>query len=77
MSGNLDGFEELLLGEERRDYSAKAIDHAMNPQNLGVMENADGYAAGSLGHCGDTEEIWLKIDGSRIKPRQFHDRRMC
>lgn len=70
MTDNLDEFEELMLGEQRRNYSAKTIDHAMNPRNLGVMENADVYAT-ITGPCGDTMEIWLKIDGSTILSSSF------
>ena len=70
MTDNLDEFEELMLGEQRRNYSAKTIDHAMNPRNLGVMENADVYAT-ITGPCGDTMEIWLKIDGSTILRSSF------
>jgi nitrogen fixation NifU-like protein len=70
MPDNLDEFEELMLGEERRNYSAKTIDHAMNPRNLGVMENADVYAT-ITGPCGDTMEIWLKFDGSTILQSSF------
>ncbi len=70
MSDNLDEFEELLLGEARRNYSAKVIDHAMNPRNLGVMEDADVYA-GITGPCGDTMEIWLKIDEDVISGTGF------
>lgn len=70
MTDNLDEFEELMLGEQRRNYSAKTIDHAMNPRNLGVMENADVYAT-ITGSCGDTMEIWLKIDGSTILSSSF------
>jgi len=70
MSDNLDDLEELLLGEELRNYSAKAIDHAMNPRNLGVMENADVYAT-ITGPCGDTIEIWLKIDDNIISKATF------
>jgi len=70
MSDNLDEFEELLLGEERRNYSAQAIDHAMNPRNLGAMENADVYA-NITGPCGDTIEIWLKIDDNIISKATY------
>ena len=70
MTDNLDEFEELMLREQRRNYSAKTIDHAMNPRNLGVMENADVYAT-ITGPCGDTMEIWLKIDGSTILSSSF------
>ena len=71
MSDNLNDFAELLMGDALKSYSAKVIDHIMNPRNLGVMENADGYASGSLGNCGDTMEIWLKIDGSKISRASF------
>jgi nitrogen fixation NifU-like protein len=71
MADNLDELEELLMGEARRNYSAKVIDHAMNPRNLGVIENADGYSSGSLGNCGDTIEFWLKIDGDKISRAGF------
>ncbi len=71
MSAYADEFEELMMGNTVKRYSAKVIDHVMNPRNVGVMENADGYAAGSLGNCGDTMEIWLKIDGSKIIQSSF------
>lgn len=70
MTDNLDEFEELLLGEARKNYSAKVIDHAMNPRNLGVIENADIYAA-ITGPCGDTMEIWLKIGDNVITHAGF------
>ncbi len=70
MPDNLDDFEELMLGEERRNYSAKVIDHAMNPRNLRVLENADIYAT-ITGPCGDNMEIWLKIDDNIILKSSF------
>ncbi len=71
MSGNSDDMTELMMGASLKRYSAKVVDHVMNPRNLGVMENADGYASGSLGNCGDTMEIWLKIDGDVISRAAF------
>ena len=70
MSDNLDDLEELLMGEARRNYSAKVIDYAMNPRNLGVMDNADVYGC-ITGPCGDTMEIWLKIDDNIICQSSF------
>jgi nitrogen fixation NifU-like protein len=71
MTDNNDELAELLMGDTLKRYSAKAVDHVMNPRNLGVMENADGYASGSLGNCGDTIEFWLKIDGDKISRASF------
>lgn len=71
MSDNNNELAELLMGDTLKRYSAKAIDHVMNPRNIGVMEDADSYASGSLGNCGDTMEIWLKIDGGKISRAGF------
>jgi nitrogen fixation protein NifU and related proteins len=71
VSGDSEDIAELMLGESLKRYSAKTIDHVLNPRNLGVMENADGYASGSLGNCGDTIEFWLKINGDKISQAVF------
>jgi nitrogen fixation NifU-like protein len=42
----------------------------MNPRNLGGMEDADVYAS-ITGPCGDTMEIWLKIDDGMITRTGF------
>jgi len=55
-----DKFQELVRDEMRKVYSETAIDHAMNPRNVGNMDTADGYAS-VTGPCGDTMEIWLKV----------------
>jgi nitrogen fixation NifU-like protein len=70
MTDNLDEFEELLMEETRKNYSAKAIDHAMNPRNLGVMENADVYST-ITGPCGDTIEMWIKVKDDIITEARF------
>jgi nitrogen fixation NifU-like protein len=71
VADNSDDMTELMMGASLKRYSAKVVDHVMHPRNLGVMENADGYASGSLGNCGDTMEIWLKIDLSKISRVSF------
>jgi nitrogen fixation NifU-like protein len=42
----------------------------MNPRNLGIMQEADGFAR-VTGTCGDTMEIWLKVDGNTIINASF------
>lgn len=52
-------------------YSEKVMDHFMNPRNMGVIENPDGY--GKIGNpsCGDIMEIFLKIDNDIITDVKF------
>ena len=42
------------------------VDHFMNPRNVGIVENADGYGqAGSL-ECGDLTEVYITVDADII-----------
>ncbi|MFA5629454.1 MAG: iron-sulfur cluster assembly scaffold protein [Dehalococcoidales bacterium] len=70
MADNLDDFKKMIETEERKNYSEKAINHATNPRNVGPMENADAYAT-ITGPCGDTMEIWLKVDNDTISKATF------
>jgi len=63
-------FEELMAAEMRKVYSEAAIDHAMNPRNVGTMENANGFAM-VTGPCGDTMEIWLRVKNDSILEATF------
>ena len=65
MSSSWEEFEELIKQEMRKIYSETAIEHGMNPRNLGELEDADGFAK-VIGPCGDTMEIWLKVNGNTI-----------
>ncbi|NQT30882.1 MAG: iron-sulfur cluster assembly scaffold protein [Deltaproteobacteria bacterium] len=51
-------------------YSEAAIEHSMNPKNLGELEDADGFAR-VIGPCGDTMEIWLKVKNGTIAQATF------
>ena len=51
--------------DTRKIYSDAVIDHAMHPRNLGTMQNFDGFAR-ITGPCGDTMEVWLKVDDKTI-----------
>ena len=50
--------------QERTLYSAQVLEHARNPRNIGPLESADGFAA-TTGPCGDTMEIYLRLDQRR------------
>ena len=65
-----DEFQELMKAEMRKVYSETVVDHAMNPRNLGSMENADGFAR-ITGPCGDTMEIWLRVRSDSIVKASF------
>ncbi len=65
---NADEVESKRVREKmRRDgYSEIAIDHWLNPRNLGQLENYEGYSEKITGPCGDMW-IWLKIKGDVIQ----------
>ena len=62
--------QELILGDARKVYSETVIDHSMNPRNVGNLEDADGFAR-ITGPCGDTIEIWLKVENDKIRDATF------
>jgi len=70
MSTEFEGLQELILEDARNIYSETVIDHAMNPRNVGVMQDADGFAR-VIGPCGDTMEIWLKVNNDAIAGATF------
>jgi len=69
-SSTLDNLEQQIMAKMRRIYSEKTLDHAMNPRNVGRIERAEGFAR-ITGPCGDTMEIYLKVEGERIRNAKF------
>ena len=65
-----DSYQKLVEEEMRKLYSQTAINHAMNPRNVGNLEAADGYAS-VTGPCGDTMDIWLKVKDNIIVKATF------
>jgi len=70
MTSSWEQFEELIKAEMRKIYSETAIDHSMNPRNVGGMEDADGFAK-VTGSCGDTMELWLKVKNGTVADASF------
>jgi nitrogen fixation NifU-like protein len=70
MSTEFDELQELILADARKVYSDTVIDHAMNPRNLGNIQDGDGFAR-VTGPCGDTMEIWLKVRNGTIGQAAF------
>jgi len=70
MSADSQELQELILADARRIYSEAVIDHAMAPRNMGVMQDAGAFAR-VTGPCGDTMEIWLKVNNDAIVDATF------
>lgn len=65
--------EQLAAAIERAmwaDYTEVVVDHALNPRNVGRIENADGFAH-VTGGCGDSIEIWIKVTNDTITEITF------
>jgi nitrogen fixation NifU-like protein len=65
--------EELqrqIVEQERALYSAKVIEEAYHPRNLGRLAEPDAYAR-VRGWCGDTMEVYLRLKGERIEEASF------
>lgn len=60
MSTEFEELQELVSADARDVYSETVIDHAMNPRNVGILQDADGFAR-VTGPCGDTMELWLRV----------------
>jgi len=70
MTSELDKMAEELQKQMWTGYSEAAIDHAQNPRNVGRIHDANGFAS-VTGPCGDTMEIWLKVQNGTIKRATF------
>lgn len=62
--------DRMITGLTGEGYTRTAVDHALDPKNLGSMGDADGYAC-YTGPCGDTMEIWVKARGGRVERASF------
>jgi nitrogen fixation NifU-like protein len=59
------------LDAEPIGYSKKVMEHFMNPRNVGVIENPDGY--GKVGNpvCGDLMEMFITVKDDIITDIKF------
>jgi len=53
------------------EYTAKVIDHFMNPRNVGEIENASGVGTVGNPKCGDIMKVYLKIENNIIVDAKF------
>jgi nitrogen fixation NifU-like protein len=70
MTSAWDQFQEQIKTKMKEIYSETVVEHNLNPRNLGSFSDADGYAQ-ITGPCGDTMEMWLKVDGNTIVKAGF------
>jgi len=52
-------------------YSAKVMDHFMNPRNVGEIEDASGVGEVGNPACGDMMRLYLKVEGGKIVDAKF------
>ena len=70
MADEFDEIQSQVMAAMKQLYTETAIDHAMNPRNVGTIPNADGFGS-VTGPCGDTMEIWLKVRDDRVEDTNF------
>lgn len=59
-----------IIEDARRTYSEEVIQRWLNPKHLGEMKDPQGYGK-VTGPCGDTVQIFLKIDKDKIIDARF------
>jgi nitrogen fixation NifU-like protein len=64
--------QEAILERGQALFSAQLLAEARQAQNMGVMDDPDRYGL-VLGSCGDTMEVFLRLDGERIVKSRVHD----
>jgi len=47
-------------------YTDKAMDHFMNPRNVGKITDADGVGQIGDEECGDMVKVWIKVDNNYL-----------
>lgn len=47
-------------------YTDKAIEHFMNPRNVGEIPDADGVGTIGDEECGDMVKVWIKVAGTHL-----------
>ena len=52
-------------------YSAKVMDHFMNPRNVGEIEEASGVGEVGNPACGDMMRLYLQVEGGKVVDAKF------
>ena len=62
----VDKLQEQIFDEAKEAYGEKGFQRWRNPLYNGRLENPDAHAR-ITGKCGDTMEIFLKLENDRVK----------
>ncbi len=62
--------QRQIIEEARAVYSDRVIKEFTNPKNVGRLAEPDAHAT-VRGWCGDTMEIYLRLDGEKIEEASF------
>ncbi len=66
----IDELQASIIEDARKIYSEKVIQSWLNPKHMGEMESPQGYGK-VTGTCGDTVQIFLRIDNNKIIDARF------
>ena len=62
--------QEQIIEQIKKKYSETVIDHWQNPRNFKKIVAPDGYAS-VKGSCGDTMEMFIRMNNNRISECGF------
>lgn len=62
--------QQQVVENAQTVYSAKVIEESSDPSSMGPMSEPDAHGI-IRGCCGDTMEIYLRLDGDRIEEATF------
>ncbi|MBE9592607.1 MAG: iron-sulfur cluster assembly scaffold protein [Proteobacteria bacterium] len=66
----MDELQKSIIEDARKVYSEKVIERWLNPKYMGEMESPQGHGK-VTGTCGDTVQIFLRIDNNKIIDARF------
>jgi nitrogen fixation NifU-like protein len=66
----IDEIQQMILDDAREVFSETVLDHAMNPRNVGIMQDSDCFGS-FTGSCGDSMQVWLKVKDDVISGISF------
>ncbi len=62
--------QEQIMAQIRKKYSEIVIDYWQHPRNFKKIDSPDGYAQ-VKGTCGDTMEMYIKVEDDKITDCSF------
>jgi len=66
----LEKLQAQIIEDAKKVYSGKVIERWLSPKNMGTIEDPQGHGK-ITGPCGDTMEIFLRIDKDKLIEAKF------